>query len=53
MIETKYKMEKYIKDFMNLAKNNPEEARKQAKEALIRTGVLDSAGNVKEQIVDR
>lgn len=45
------KMKEYLESFKKFAKQNPDEAKKIAKEVLIETGVLDENGNSKEQIV--
>ena len=38
-------LEKYLEDLKQLHKTNPELAKKKAKEALQRTGMLDKKGN--------
>ena len=38
-------LEKYLEDLKQLHKTNPELAKKKAKEALQRTGMLDKTGN--------
>lgn len=44
-------MKQYLENFEKLAKENPEEAKIQAKESLIRCGVLNEDGSPKEHIV--
>lgn len=46
-------MEEYIQDLKNLGKSDPEEARRQAKESLIRSGILNEDGSLKEHICNR
>ena len=46
-------IDNYLQDLKDLEKTNPEEARKRARESLIRSGVLDKDGNVKEHICNR
>lgn len=43
-------MDQYIHNLKELQKENPEEAKREAKESLICSGVLDLESNVKEQI---
>lgn len=44
-------LRKAIVDFEELKKNDPEEAKKQSTESLIRAGILNEDGSPKEQIV--
>ena len=51
-IKTHEDIEKEIRDFKDLIKNDPETAKIVARIALIRTGVLNENGSSKENIVD-
>lgn len=45
------KMEDYINMFEKLIAENPEKAKKEAKESLIRSGIANENGDIKEIIV--
>ena len=45
-------LDEYISDLVALEEENPERAREKSIESLIKTGVLDSQGNVKKQICE-
>ena len=51
-IKTHKDVEKEIRDFNDLIKNDPETAKIVARIALIRTGVLNEDGTSKDSIVD-
>ena len=44
--------DRYINNFIELVKTNPEEAKKQARKALYETGVIDENGNLRKIVND-
>lgn len=46
------KMDTYIRELEKLNEVNPEEAKRQARESLIRSGILNTDGSPKKQICD-
>lgn len=50
-MEKNNEFKKYVENLENCAKTHPEEAKIEAEEALIKTGVLNKDGSVKEEII--